>query len=356
MKKIGILRNKIPYGIYNAIIRIRHLLCGALKYPRLERLDMNIFLRRGTMIIDEDAECKVNKYFIKSVVDFLQLISDRTNELTKGYEYIFRGQANSEWTLMPSIAISSDVDNSLLKYESDMVNEFLKKRPDEFADIKNSIDILAKMQHYGLPTRLLDVTFNPLVALYFACKDDNVKDKDGEIFMFQKSKSIPFRLSFDVAARAAWGMLDFYGKFSKQISQEEFLSIAIDNSLIEGKDAKRYKDFYKNHIDLLLNTEPIVIIPIIYSERQYRQRAAFLLFQNEITKRNEGFENCFFIQCIKDFKDNVIHDMKMRIMIKKDNKDVIIEQLDKLGINEEFLFPEMEYAAKYIKRKYLSER
>jgi FRG domain len=43
------------------------------------------------------------------------------------------------------------------------------------------------MQHYGLPTRLLDVTFNPLVGLYFACWND--KDKDGELITFKLRKS-----------------------------------------------------------------------------------------------------------------------------------------------------------------------
>lgn len=42
------------------------------------------------------------------------------------------------------------------------------------------------MQHYGCPTRLLDITTNPLVALYFACAGEN--DSDGAIYIFAVNK------------------------------------------------------------------------------------------------------------------------------------------------------------------------
>lgn len=55
------------------------------------------------------------------------------------------------------------------KKESDLINDIFSKMPQEFTDVSNNLEILLKLQHYGIPTRLLDVSFNPYIALYFAC-------------------------------------------------------------------------------------------------------------------------------------------------------------------------------------------
>lgn len=49
-------------------------------------------------------------------------------------------------------------------------------RPEAFQGLKSNFEILAKMQHFGLPTRLLDFTLNPLIALYSACSESPSKD------------------------------------------------------------------------------------------------------------------------------------------------------------------------------------
>lgn len=72
----------------------------------------------------------------------------------------------------------------MLSFEEDLVNEFIRRRPDEFEDTHGLFNMLAKMQHYGLHTRLLDITQNPEVALYFACFDN--WDRDGEMFIFRE--------------------------------------------------------------------------------------------------------------------------------------------------------------------------
>ena len=75
-----------------------------------------------------------------------------------------RGQKNKSWEIRPSA-----FRNNLLSRESELVKDAYLRAPLEFSNL-GPFEQLTKLQHYGLPTRLLDVTLNPLVALYFACE------------------------------------------------------------------------------------------------------------------------------------------------------------------------------------------
>lgn len=107
---------------------------------------------------------------IGSVSSYIKAIFDLRNTKVSEYSlssyWFFRGQKNSLWGMCPNV-----FRNDALKYEFDAIETAIRQRPYDFRECASDFEILTKLQHYGLGTRLLDVTLNPLVALYFASEN-----------------------------------------------------------------------------------------------------------------------------------------------------------------------------------------
>nr|WP_315122106.1 FRG domain-containing protein [uncultured Porphyromonas sp.] len=109
---------------------------------------------------------------ITSVADFIAKIVQIEGE--DGAEIFYRGHADASWSLTPSIfRTPKGVEKEHLLFR-DMV----ARMPQSFSGCKSALDYLVQMQHYELPTRLLDVSTNPLVALYFACVKADATGKE----------------------------------------------------------------------------------------------------------------------------------------------------------------------------------
>lgn len=94
-------------------------------------------------------------------------------------KWLFRGQADAQWQLLPSI-----YRGYTAQQERYLTNEFRVRAGSRHGSCPNSDDYpswLALMQHYGLPTRLLDWTYSPLIAAFFAVHPDYCPPKhDGK--------------------------------------------------------------------------------------------------------------------------------------------------------------------------------
>jgi len=101
-------------------------------------------------------------------IDSLSAFLDRP--LWDSHTMLFRGVSNASHQLLPSIArVAAKDDKSRLDFEQEIFEEFqARAHPYLNREPKTQIEWLFLAQHYGIPTRLLDWTTNPLVALFFA--------------------------------------------------------------------------------------------------------------------------------------------------------------------------------------------
>ena len=122
------------------------------------------------------------------LMELIKGINEKNTEVTNGnksndIEFLYRGHAKQSYKLQPSLYRQT-------KSEKDIFSYIMTKHSNEFIRMK-PLEVLAKMQHLGVATRLLDVTKNPLVGLFFSV--DGLKPSEENC----KSKKNPKKDSFD---------------------------------------------------------------------------------------------------------------------------------------------------------------
>lgn len=119
---------------------------------------------------------------IKDIPTYINRILALNKDKGKDNVLIFRGEISMGYSLIPSIG---RVDNYSKDLEKQMFLEF-KRQYYSYTNLRpeTDMDVLFFAQHYRLKTRLLDWSYNPLVALYFACEEEVSKEnkKNGRIY------------------------------------------------------------------------------------------------------------------------------------------------------------------------------
>ncbi|MCH5280922.1 MAG: FRG domain-containing protein [Lachnospiraceae bacterium] len=348
---------------------------------------------------------------VKSVVDYLRIIevlSKTKYENFVGGEIIYRGMADAEWKLIPSLGRCLDLS---IGQEFNLVNSFLALRPEAFQELNTNFEILSKMQHYGLPTRLLDFTTNPLIALFFAC-NEFVGTKDARVVCHRAFVKVAQNPIIEE-------ICGFYNYFFQE-------DVWLDDLSISPK--KYLQNLYRNE-----DYRFLIARPFNWNERIRRQAAVFMIFPNKlfdnfglfVSGGREAYSSRWEDASIKQnlemvekeplkkmypnaavrpfdfasrnfyvthrsikllfdyYKENpmgeyIINDwdnlLKKRfqfdselqnidletmkrefcsIIIDKKKKKEILKELYTLGIDESYVYPELQYAAKKIKETYL---
>lgn len=246
----------------------------------------------------------------------------------------FRGHSKTSYKLVPNIYR----DRKIIDNEHIIFKELLLRCPQDFSHCRSTFEFLVKMQHYSLPTRLLDITTNPLIALYFACKSNQTDD--GELITFSLPKEkIKYYDSDTVSVLSNISRRPKNFKIPSVEKIEDFNNHQDIKYLLH--EIRAEKPYFLPLIIPNDLSSVICVKPKLDNPRLIRQDSAFFLFGIAEEKNN-----CTI------FPEEYLLSKDNRIIIKANEKSRIIDQLEILGITEATVFPEIEKVANYIKTMY----
>lgn len=294
-------------------------------------------------------ELEVDKFVeIDSVSSFISEVKALKDSIDgTSTELYFRGQDAEFWNIEPSV-----FRNDMLSVEHKLMQIPLQKIPTEFKEFHTTFDIMTKYQHYGMCTRLLDLTTNPLVALYFACKrhgQETYHSDDGEIthepygVIYFTNKYYP-SMPTDIEVKIISALASY--DLSKENTVARVLELLKRDSVIDEGMKKMWlqKDGFLEFVNIIQSN--YMVMPTYTNERLRKQNGVFLL--SSLFSISDGIDISQSI--ITKSKGNVRDSFDdVFFFVRGENKEEILKELDLYNINEATLFPELEHQLSYIK-------
>ena len=278
----------------------------------------------------------------------------------------FRGQEQYSFPT-PSIARGKKGRTSYLHYinnlvhrEGDLVQEFASQCRQGFQKCfsEDKLSFLAICQHYGMPTRLLDVTSDEDIALYFATAIQNATT--GCVYIFlpnnysEDCDLITFFLHQPMLMRDdnAIGFSDMIKSYSE---------LCTDYVTDADRFIKKVISHYESKMWLHVNIEESLSNQV--DERIKNQKASFMvvgnaLWNHETYKRpltNYGVENAKEPMFIRNRLNRTNEKSIIKLLIPKECKTDMHRKLLEKGIDQHLIYPSFEsYTRSYVE-KYMVE-
>lgn len=305
---------------------------------------------------------------ISRVDDLLQSINTLKTyyaSIREGHEvtiFYFRGESEDSWDLRPSVMRTLEgADDSLREVEARMLVELQTQRAEDFVESTSALEQMVISQHHGLPTRLLDVTRNPLVALYHATREGRKPTKNGQIHIFAVPESMVKPFNSDTVtvvanfARLRRGEQNLLlGKKSEDTEGDAYPKAGNLQQTILGNPyvlaMNRLYQFirlerpsFAERIDPKDFLRILIVEPQQSSERVRAQSGAFLL---------SAFHEVFDEQTITELYPTLPIYHHYTLTVAGISKIPIAEDLATLNVTDETMFPSLDQTATAIRRNH----
>lgn len=278
----------------------------------------------------DDANC----VRVTSVAEFVTELA--TFRLREGHTRFFQGHADfKRYRMRPFIYRH----RALISNESSLIQEAIVRCPADFPDSCTFFENLVRLQHYGLPTRLLDITSNALAGLYFACRER--EHTAGEVIVFDiPNDQVKYYNSDTVSLIANVARRPYsFDLNALAAKRDEFNKEPEIGRLLH--DIREDKPAFRPIIEKTDLTRVICVRAKLDNARIAKQDGAFLLFGIRDQKGRCALVPKDWVVCGND---------KKRIIFS--NKHRIKRELEQLGISEQTLFPELDYQTKSIVQRF----
>ncbi len=268
----------------------------------------------------------------RDVIDFIdkekeKLIQARKRERTvKLKRFWFRGQAKADasWKLQPK-----GLRSEYRSHMQQMLTEFRAEATAIVPDPPGHDDLRQwcfLMQHYGMPTLLLDWTRSPLAALYFATNDlPETSPQDGVLWVLR-----PGLWNGRAVCKTHGALPEAYDK-----GLDSLFAIHFDRDIFKSREDKEHSapDYGPGTV--------LSIEPIYNSNRMIAQQSVFTIHGPDSCPVEEMLE-CKDEPCV------------WKCVIPSANKGTVRQELYDLGVHVSALFPDLDNLSRCIKNRYSS--
>lgn len=260
-----------------------------------------------------------------------ELFADSLNQELDRYRspYVFRGLPNYKYRLESSLNRLGHTDAQKIRtIEERLVDSFRKYAHGEFDPAASNWHWISLAQHHGLPTRLLDWTYSPLVALHFATSDLSLMNRDAVVWCVDRwaiQRWLPEDLKRAVQARGT-------GVFPIELLASEFPTFdKFDNP--------------DQHSDFMVFFEPPAL-----DSRIINQGALFSFLSRPDLDLDD------WLARISTENNSGQRPMCKKVTIAKKLKWEVRDQLDGANLQERVLFPGLDGLSAWLKRWYTPKR